>query len=35
MVESFITELAERAAKDRSGLICQLNGYAKQQEVAP
>jgi len=34
-VEAFINELAERAAKDRSGLICQLNSYAKPQEVAP
>jgi hypothetical protein len=32
-VESFINELAERAAKDREGLICQLNSYARQQEV--
>ena len=35
LVEAFINELAERAAKDRSGLICQLNSYAKPQEVAP
>ena len=35
MVEAFINDLAERAAKDRSGLICQLNSYAKSQEVAP
>ena len=34
-VEAFINELAERAAKDRPGLICQLNSYAKSQEVAP
>jgi hypothetical protein len=34
-VEAFINELAERAAKDRPGLICQLNSYAKPQEVAP
>jgi len=34
-VESFINDLAERAAKDRDGLICQLNSYTKQQEVAP
>jgi hypothetical protein len=34
-VESFINNLAERAAKDRPGLICQLNSYAKSQEVAP
>jgi hypothetical protein len=35
LVEAFINELAERAAKDRPGLICQLNSYAKPQEVAP
>jgi hypothetical protein len=33
-VESFINDLAERAAKDREGLICQLNSYSKSQEVA-
>ena len=35
LVEAFINDLAERAAKDRPGLICQLNSYAKPQEVAP
>src|SRR6202140_4207496 len=35
MVEAFINDLAERAAKDRPGLICQLNSYVKSQEVAP
>ena len=34
-VEGFINDLAQRAAKDRPGLICQLNSYAKSQEVAP
>ncbi len=34
-VEAFINDLAERAAKDRDGLICQLNSYSKVQEVAP
>ena len=34
-VEVFINDLAERAAKDRDGLICQLNSYSKSQEVAP
>jgi hypothetical protein len=34
-VEAFINNLAERAAKDRDGLICQLNSYSKSQEVAP
>jgi hypothetical protein len=32
-VQAFINLLAERAAKDRDGLICQLNSYAKQPEV--
>jgi hypothetical protein len=32
-VEAFINDLAERAAKDREGLICQLNSYSKSQEV--
>jgi hypothetical protein len=34
LVEAFINDLAERATKDRPGLICQLNSYAKSQEVA-
>jgi hypothetical protein len=34
-VEAFINHLAERAAKDRDGLICQLNSYSKSHEVAP
>jgi hypothetical protein len=34
-VEAFINDLALRATKDRDGLICQLNSYAKSQEVAP
>ena len=33
-VEGFINDLAERAAKDRDGLICKLNSYTKQQEVS-
>ena len=33
-VETFINDLAEHAAKDRDALICQLNSYAKQQEVS-
>jgi hypothetical protein len=33
-VEAFINNLAERATKDRDGLICQLNSYAKSKEVA-
>jgi hypothetical protein len=35
LVEAFINDLAERAAKDRAGLICHLNSYAKSQEVTP
>jgi hypothetical protein len=34
LVEAFIHDLAERATKDRDGLICQLNSYSKPQEVA-
>jgi hypothetical protein len=34
-VEAFINDLALRVAKDRDGLICQLNSYSKSQEVAP
>jgi hypothetical protein len=34
-VEAFINDLAERAVKDRDGLLCQLNSYSKSQEVAP
>ena len=30
-VETFINDLAERAAKDRDGLICQLNSYTKRR----
>jgi hypothetical protein len=33
-IEAFINDLAERATKDRDGLICQLNSYSKSQEVA-
>jgi hypothetical protein len=33
-VQTFINDLAERAAKDRDGLICHLNSYAKQPEVS-
>jgi hypothetical protein len=34
-IEAFINDLAERATKDRDGLMCQLNSYSKSQEVAP
>lgn len=33
-IEAFINNLAERAAKNRDGLICQLNSYSKSEEVA-
>jgi hypothetical protein len=33
LVESFIDQLAERAAKDRDGLLCHLNSYARIEEV--
>jgi hypothetical protein len=32
-VEAFINDLAERAAKDREGLLCHLNSYSKPEEV--
>jgi hypothetical protein len=32
-VEAFINHLAEQAAKDRPGLHCQLNSYARPQEA--
>ena len=34
LIEAFINDLALRATKDLTGLICQLNGYAKSPEVA-
>jgi len=34
LVEDFINNLAERATKDREGLLCQLNSYSKPQEAA-
>ena len=33
LVESFITHLAEWAARDHDGLLCKLNGYAQPQEA--
>ncbi|HTU32427.1 MAG TPA: hypothetical protein VMF66_01340 [Candidatus Acidoferrum sp.] len=33
LVESFITHLAESAARDRAALICKLNSYAQLQEA--
>jgi hypothetical protein len=32
-VEAFINDLAERAVKDRDGLLCHLNSYSKSEEV--
>jgi hypothetical protein len=34
LVESFISHLAEWAARDREGLLCKLNSYAQAQEVS-
>jgi hypothetical protein len=33
LVEGFVNHLAESAAKDRAGLLCQLNSYAQPQET--
>jgi hypothetical protein len=33
LVESFITTLADQAAKDREGLICKLNSYGSTEAV--
>ena len=33
-IEAFINDLAERAAKDRDGLLCHLNSYAKHEEIS-
>jgi hypothetical protein len=33
LVESFITTLADQAAKDREGLICKLNSYGHAEAV--
>jgi|ERR1022692_274097 hypothetical protein len=33
LVESFITTLADQAAKDREGLICKLNSYGHTEAV--
>ena len=34
LVESFISQLAKSAKKDRAALLCKLNSYAHPQEVA-
>ena len=34
LIEDFINKLAERATKDREGLLCHLNSYNPQKEVA-
>ncbi len=31
-IQSFITHLAESAAKDRDGLVCKLNSYGQKRE---
>ena len=33
-VEGFINNLAKQAVKDRDGLLCRLNSYARQEEVS-
>ena len=33
LIESFVIHLSEWAEKDRSGLLCKLNGYSASQEV--
>ena len=33
LVESFITQLAVAAKKDRAGLLCKLNSYAQSVEA--
>jgi hypothetical protein len=35
LVESFIARLAAFAKKDRDGLICKLNSYARPVEATP
>jgi hypothetical protein len=35
LVESFITQLAVAAKKDRDGLLCKLNSYAQPAEANP
>jgi hypothetical protein len=35
LVESFITQLAAAAKKDRDGLLCKLNSYAQPVEANP
>ncbi len=34
LVESFVNNLAEWAAKDRDGLVCKLNSYSHSKEVS-
>ena len=33
LVEAFVNNLAERATKDRDGLVCHLNSYAQPKEA--
>ena len=35
LVESFITQLATAAKKDRDALVCKLNSYAQPVEAKP
>jgi hypothetical protein len=34
LIEDFINKLAERATKDRDGLLCQLNSYGPQEAAS-
>jgi hypothetical protein len=33
LIESFVSTVAEEAAKDRAALVCKLNGYSQAEEV--
>ena len=35
LVESFVTQLAASAKKDRAALVCKLNSYAQPVEATP
>jgi hypothetical protein len=35
LVESFISQIADSAKKDRDGLVCKLNSYAHPVEAKP
>jgi hypothetical protein len=35
LIETFVNNLADWAAKDRPGLVCHLNSYAHREEISP